>query len=198
MKRCWIWFAMLAVVFAAGAPAWAAAPEGEQVGLFGGTTEGLITALTTLIIFIVLVVVLGKFAWGPISSGLIAREEKIRKDIADAEAARARAEATLRDYNQQLATAEDKVREMIARATADGERVAANIRTRAQQEAEEIKERAQRDIDTTKKQAIAEIYEHAANIATQMAEKIIGRTLNAEDQRDLVNRSLEQLETMKG
>jgi F-type H+-transporting ATPase subunit b len=170
----------------------------EDAGIIPGAAEGLAPAIATLLIFIILVVVLGKYAWGPIVSGLTAREEKIRKDISDAEAARERAEATLREYNQQLATAEEKVRELIARATADGERVAANIRTRAQEEAEEIKARALRDIDTSKKQALAEIYEQAAELATAMAEKILGRNLNTEDQRDLVNRSLEQLQTLKG
>ena len=129
-------------------------------------------------------------------AGLKKREERIRKDIADAEAARARAEATLRDYTSQLATAENKVRDMIAKATADGERVAATIRTHAQQEAEEIKERATRDIEAAREQAKQEIHSYAATLSTSIAEKILRRSLNADDQRELVNRSLEQLQTI--
>src|SRR5438270_12138271 len=68
--------------------------------------QGLISGIVTIVVFLVLVAVLGKYAWGPILSGLKAREEKIRKEIADAEATRAKAEATLREYSQQLATAE--------------------------------------------------------------------------------------------
>src|SRR5687767_14499660 len=66
-----------------------------------GRTE-LITSITTLLIFCILIAVLGKFAWAPIVSGLRKREEKIRKEIADAEAARERAEQTLREYNTRL------------------------------------------------------------------------------------------------
>src|SRR5215207_2341356 len=64
--------------------------------------QAIAPAVTTLIVFALLVAVLGKFAWGPIATGLKNREDKIRRDIADAEAARKRAEATLAQYNQQL------------------------------------------------------------------------------------------------
>ncbi|HSU69381.1 MAG TPA: F0F1 ATP synthase subunit B, partial [Tepidisphaeraceae bacterium] len=147
------------------------------------------------VIFVLLVTILGKYAWGPILSGLKAREEKIRKDIADAEATRAKAEATLREYNQQLATAEQKVRDMLGKAATDAESLAAQIRTRAQQESEETKERALKDIEAAKDQALSEIYQQTADLATRVAEKIIRRNLNADDQRELVNQSLQELQT---
>ena len=104
---------------------------------------------------------------------------------------------TLKEYNQRLASAENQVREMLSKATADAERAATAVRARAQQEAEESKERALRDIDAARKQAVGEIYAEAANLATGVAEKILRRNLNADDQRDLVNRSLEELGAMK-
>ena len=174
--------------------------HGEAHGeppLINEPAAGIVPALTTLIIFVLLLVVLGKYAWGPIASGLQAREEKIRKDIADAEAARARAEQTLAEYNKRLATAEGEVRDIIGRATADAERVATGIRARAEQEAEERLERARREIDAAQKQAIAQVHAETATLATAVAEKILRRNLNADDQRDLVNQSLEQLQTIK-
>ncbi|HSZ55292.1 MAG TPA: F0F1 ATP synthase subunit B [Tepidisphaeraceae bacterium] len=158
--------------------------------------QGIITGVATIVIFILLVAVLGKYAWGPILAGLKAREEKIRKDIAAAEEARARAEATLRQYNDQLATAEQKVRDLLTKATADAEKLAGSIRTRGQQEAEEIKERAMRDIDAAREQALSEIYQQTADLATRVAEKILRRNLNADDQRGLVNESLQELQTV--
>lgn len=160
------------------------------------TSQGVITGVVTIVIFVVLVAILGKYAWGPILSGLKAREEKIRKDIADAEATRAKAEATLREYNQQLSTAEQKVRDMLSKAATDAENLAAQIRARAQQEAEESKERAVRDIDAARDQALSEIYQQTAELATHVAEKILKRNLNADDQRELVNQSLQELQTV--
>jgi F-type H+-transporting ATPase subunit b len=196
---------MLALLFGVAAVALATAPVLAAEGPEGGeatsplytVNQGLITGLATIIIFVLLVAILGKYAWGPILSGLKAREEKIRKDIADADAARAKAEAVLREYNAQLATAEQKVRDMIAKATTDAEQLAASIRARAQQESEETKERAMRDIENAREQALAEIYAQTAELSTRIAEKILKRNINADDQRGLVNQSLQELEAVR-
>lgn len=172
-----------------------AAASDEASSPLYGPSQGVITGVVTIVIFALLVAVLGKYAWGPILSGLKAREEKIRKEIADAEAARAKADAALRQYNEQLASAEQKVRDMLSKATQDAENLATQIRTRAQQEAEETKERALKDIDAARDQALSDIYQQTADLATRVAEKIIRRNLNADDQRELVNQSLSELQT---
>lgn len=188
----------LALIYLCASPVLAeeASKAGEATSPLYDTSQGIVTGVVTIVIFALLVAILGKYAWGPILSGLKAREEKIRKDIAEAEAARAKAQATLDEYNRQLATAEQKVREMIAQATRDGENLATQIRARAQQEAEDTKERAIKDIDAARDQALSEIYQQTAELATRVAEKIIRRNLNADDQRDLVNQSLQELQTV--
>ena len=68
---------------------------------------------------------------------------------------------------------------------------------KAQQEAEEAKDRATKDIEAAKQAALTEIYTQTADLATSIAEKIIRRSLNANDQRDLVDQSLEQLKSAR-
>jgi F-type H+-transporting ATPase subunit b len=153
----------------------------------------LASSLWILGIFLCVAIVLYKSAWKNVLAGLKAREERIRKDIADAEAARVKSEQTLGQYNTQLATAEQKVRDLLAQAAADAQKIADNIRSRAQSESEEIKERANKEIEAAKQGALREIYDQTANLATAVAEKIIRRNLNADDQRDLVTQSLDQL-----
>jgi F-type H+-transporting ATPase subunit b len=148
-----------------------------------------------LVIFIIMAVILYRTAWKNVLASLKGREERIRRYIADAEAARAQAEATLKEYNQQLAAGEAKVREMLNKAMADAEALATQIRARAQQEAEETRERALKDIEAARDQALSEIYEQTAELATRVAEKIIRRNLNPDDQRDLVTQSLQELQT---
>jgi len=155
-------------------------------------------AVWVVIIFVVLLAILYPTAWKNVLKGLKAREERIRKDIADAEAARAKAEATLKEYSAQLAAAENRVREMITKAAAEGERIATDIKMRAQKEAEDAKSRATREIETAKQNALGEIYQRAAELSTSIAEKILRRNINAEDQKDLVKRSLEELQTVGG
>ena len=81
-------------------------------------------AVWVAIIFLIVLAILYPTAWKNILEGLKAREARIRGDIAAAEAARLKAEATLKEYAAQLATAEGKVREMLATATADAEKAA--------------------------------------------------------------------------
>ena len=175
-----------------------AAPGHEKAPLLPSLEdkETYLQALWVVIIFVVLLAILYPTAWKGVLAGLKAREARIRKDIADAEAARAKAEATLREYTAQLAAAEAKIREMMAAAQAEGERAAGTIRVHAQAEAEEIKERAMRELDSARKQAVVEFQVQAADVATSIAEKILRRNLNVDDQRDLVSQSLEQMQSI--
>jgi F-type H+-transporting ATPase subunit b len=158
--------------------------------------DTIVSAVWVIVIFLVLLAVLYPTAWKQVLAGLKQREERIRADIANAEESRRKAEATLREYNSQLAAAESRVREMLASATVEGEKLATNIRMKAQQEAEEAKERATREIEASKVAAIRELHTQAADLATSVAEKILRRNLNADDQQELVRRSLEELQTV--
>jgi F-type H+-transporting ATPase subunit b len=181
-------FAIGALVMGLAAPL-RAAEDQPQPDLLDPNVLG---GLWVVVIFIILAIFLYKTAWKNVLAGLKAREARIRGDIADAEAARLKAEATLKEYAAQLATAGDKVREMLAKAATDAEGLSALLKTRAQREAEEIKEKAMAEIETARTAAVADIYQQAAGLSTSIAEKILRRNLNADDQRDLVNQSIEQ------
>jgi len=144
-------------------------------------------------VFISLILILTKVAWGPIAKGLGDREAKIRRDIEEAEAARKAALAQQAEYQAQLARAGDEVRAIIEKAQSDAQAAATRIKMQAQQEAEEAKERALRDIEASRKAAVAEIHDYAATLSTSIAEKILRRNLNADDQRELVRSALDQL-----
>ncbi len=161
-----------------------------------GAQQTYAQAVWVMIIFVILLVILYPTAWKNVLGGLKKREEKIRSAIADADAARSKGEAVLKEYNTQLATAADKVRGLLSQAATDAEKIANGIKMRAQQEAEELKEKAIKEIESTKKQALTEIYEQTASLSTSIAEKILKRNLNADDQRDLVSQSLEQLQSV--
>ena len=127
---------------------------------------------------------------------LKAREDRIRKDIAEAEAARVKADESLKQYNARLVEADQKIQVLLGQAATDAEKIATSIKMRAQHDAEETKERATKEIESAKQAAIAEIYQQTAELATTIAEKIIRRSLNADDQRDLVKQSLDQLQSL--
>lgn len=172
--------------------------ESEAAGesgrpLLDTSSNAVESTLWVLVIFIVMAVILYRTAWKNVLTGLKGREERIRNDIAAAEAARLKAEASLKEYNASLANAESKARDIIAKATSDAAAVAERIKVDADKAAQERVERATRDIAEARDQAMREIYAQAADLATNVAEKILRRNLNVEDQRALVAQSLEQV-----
>lgn len=181
---------------AANAMAEAGVHEEGTPSLIKAPKEAMITALTTVIVFVLLIIILGKVAWGPIIKGLESREHKIRKDIEEAERARVAAESTLRDYNAKLAQVQSEVQATLAEASKQAERLAENIKVQAQKDAEETKARAVKDIEAARDQAVREVHAQAADLATTVASKILRRNLNPQDQQDLVSESLQQLQSV--
>ena len=182
------------------APAFAqeAAGHGEHAAgasLPPKISEALMVAILQLIIFVGLVLVLGKTAWGPISKGLAAREQGIRNDIETAERARREGEAALANYRQQIAGADAEVRERLATAQRDAEQIATRLKMQAEADIEESKSRAQREIEESKNAALVEVRQQAAAISTAIAGKILKRELNDRDQAELVRASLDELQS---
>ena len=93
-------------------------------------------ALWSLIVFVLFLFILKKFAWLPMIEGLDKREAGIRKAIADAEDGRRKSQALLAEYEQKLKTAEQTVQAMVAEARRDAERTSQDLIASAQREVE--------------------------------------------------------------
>ena len=205
IRRSLIWFVCIGLLAAlpllaaddsGGAPAQETdsthEEHGESPDIFSGTWG---TSILTLAIFIVLVVVLGKWAWGPILSGLQKREEHIRRSIEEAEQARADGEKALEEYKEQLAQARNEAQGIIDQGRSDAVKLAEELKQTAQEEALNLRAQAQRDINTAKDEALRELCDQTCELATDIAGKIIQRSLNAQDHRDLLADALNKLQT---
>src|SRR5258706_5114718 len=95
-------------------------------------------AVWTVTIFVIVVIVLGKFAWGPVLALLRQREEFIHGSLADAKRDRDEAEATLKDYAARLQSAQAEAGRIIEAARRDAERVRDELRERAKVEADTL------------------------------------------------------------
>ena len=165
--------------------------EAGKVTPFAGTIAQSIAAL---LVFGIVFIVLRAKAWGPILKGLTDREAKIRGDLEAAEAARLEAASSLASYKKQIADADAQVRDKLANAQKDAEAIGARLKMDAQKEIEEMKGRASREIEETKNAALAEVRQHAAQLSTAVASKILKRQINEGDQADLIRSSLEELQ----
>ena len=143
-------------------------------------------AVFTAIIFLLLLAVLWKFAWAPISEALDRREQGIADNIAAAEATHEEAKSLLAGYEAKLAGTADQVREMLEEARRDGEHTKSQIVAEAKAAAEAEKDRALRDVRNAKESALKEIGETSANFAVELAAKIVEREVSEKDHADLI------------
>lgn len=152
-------------------------------------------AIWTVVVFLVLLFVLGKFAWKPLLEALHHREEHLEHVLHETEKARNESERLLASYSKRLTDAEDEVRSLIDEGRKNALAVADEIMKKAQGESEASKERAERDIATAKNQALAEIRSQTANLAVAVAGRVLGRTLSDDDHRRLVESVVTELPT---
>ena len=157
------------------------------------TTMNWLPALTSLVVFILFFLALRVKVWPQISSGLEDRERKIREEIESAEQAREKANAALAEYESSLAEARKEANETIARAREDAKAAADELKKRNEAELTEMKERAKQDIETARRAAITELHSETANLAAEIARRILQREISAEDQQRLVDESLQEL-----
>lgn len=151
-------------------------------------------ALWTLIIFLLVVFVLGKFAWGPLLGALQQRETFIREALADAKRDREEAEARLAEYSRKLDEARAEASKIVDEGRRDGEAVKGRIEREAREEGDRMIERAKREIDLAKSAAIKELYGKTAEMATEIATKVVRREISAADHERLIEEALESFE----
>lgn len=150
-------------------------------------------AIWTLVIFVVLLVVLGKFAWGPVLATLQKREQFIRESLDQAKRDREDAEKRLRELEEQLRRANDQAAEIIEHGRRDAEAVKARIHDQAHAEGEALIEAAKREIGIARDTAMKELYQVVADMATDVAGKVLRRSLTEDDQKRLIQASLEEI-----
>lgn len=158
--------------------------------------EGLMPALTALLVFGVVLAVLGKVVWPKIAKGLQEREEKILSEIRAAELARQHAKESLEQYEKSLAEARAEARRILEETKAQEQKMKADLRAQADAEVARMKEQARLDIDSAKRAALSEVYTEAAALATRMAGKILQREITPGDEQRMLQESLSELQAM--
>ncbi len=181
----------IALIAVAAAPLYAA-EEGATLSPFAGNVGN---ALWTLIIFVIVVVVLGKFAWGPVLSLLQEREEFIHKSLSDARRDREEAEARLRDYASKLQSAQAEAVGIIESARKDAERLREELRIKARAEADTMIRNAERQIELQTGRALQQIRQEAVDLSVNIASKLLQRNITKEDNEKLIADALKQMES---
>lgn len=130
-------------------------------------------AIWTAVVFLVLMAILWKFAWGPIADGLDKRERRIADQIAAAEQANSEARQMLVEYQGKLAGSEAEVREILDRGRREAEELGRQMLDKTRQDAQRERQRALREIDAATADALKELAARSADLAIELAGKII-------------------------
>jgi len=155
------------------------------------TNPGLI--VWTIISFLVLLIVLAKFAWNPILKMLGDREGRIKTALEQADRARMEAAEMMKQNEKNLARAEEEYQKMIREGKAFAEKIKDEIvqkaKQQAQQELKKAAEEIQRNVEAAKLQLRSEV----ADLAIKATEKILEETLDEDRQKKLTDSVINKL-----
>jgi F-type H+-transporting ATPase subunit b len=143
--------------------------------------------------FLVLLGAVWKFGVPAVKNMEQAREERIRHDLESAELAKTEAEAEKAQYLAQIAGAKEEAGRLIEEARQAAEAVRADLIARAEQEANEIRARAQADIVNQRNQALAQLRTEVAALSIDLAGRIVERNLDNDTNRQLVDSFIDQV-----
>ena len=147
-----------------------------------------------VVTFLVLLVLLYKYAFGPLMKLQKARQDQIHQSILDAENLRDEASQLLTDYKKQLAQARGEADSIVERARKAGEANKAEILEEARVQAEAQLARARQQIERDTNQALQKIREEAADLAVTATAKVARSSLSEADQLRLIKEAINEID----
>jgi F-type H+-transporting ATPase subunit b len=147
-----------------------------------------------LLAFGITLLILRKYAFPAIGDALDKRQRAIEESIDAAERTRTEADALLAEYRQRLTDARAQADEIVAKAEKAGEVAKDESLAAAKTQREELLEQTKRDVEAETRRAIQEIRREVADLTVLATEKVTRKTLDADDQRRLVEEALGELD----
>lgn len=146
--------------------------------------------IATAVIFLILMFLLKKFAWGPLMGIMEQREELVSSEIDAAEKARKEAQALLEEQKALLKEARTEAQAIVEGAKKQADTTRAEIVTTARAEAERLKESAVRDIEAEREKAIAAVREEVVSLSVLAASKVLGKEISEADNSALIKETI--------
>ena len=151
------------------------------------------TALFTLLNLVLTFLILKKFLFKPVNKMIDDRQKEIDELFAEAEDAKKMAENMRADYDRKLAEAKESSAKIISEASQEANRRSDEIIRQARMDADALRQKADADIALERKKALNDVKGDISRIAMDIAEKVVERELNADDQERLIDGFLRDL-----
>jgi F-type H+-transporting ATPase subunit b len=140
------------------------------------------------------VLILWKFAFGPLQRVIDERRARIQESMDAAEETRAEAQRLLDDYKQTLAQVRGEAEEILERSRSAGESTKAEIVAEARTQAERVVTKAHEQIERETRAALQELKAQVAELTLLATEKVAASSLSEADQRRLIDEALAELD----
>ena len=140
-----------------------------------------------------LTLILKKFLFKPVQKILAARQDQVDELYDAAEKTKASAEEDKKLYTAKIAGAVEEAESILRSATQRADRQSDEIIADAHRRAAETMKRAEEDIELAKKKAMDDLKNEISDISVQIAEGVVGRELNGDDHRDLIDSFIDKL-----
>jgi F-type H+-transporting ATPase subunit b len=146
--------------------------------------------LWSFFIFVLLLALLRRFAWGPICEALDKREATIKNELEQAKRSAEKARETQAAYEAKLASAAQEANQIVATAREEAANTKAKILADAHQEAETVRQRGLADVEAARRAVVNDLAQASVDQAVGLAGKLIHRTLDKNSHSELISESL--------
>ncbi|WP_371682766.1 F0F1 ATP synthase subunit B [Sporosarcina sp. PTS2304] len=146
--------------------------------------------IVTVLFFTILMVLLKKFAWGPLMGVMDQRAQLIATEIEQAEKSRQESAKLLEEQRALLKEARDNAQSIVETAKKQGETQREELITAARAEVNRMKESATLEIATEKEKAVAAVREEFVSLSILAASKVLGKEISEEDNRALIEETI--------
>jgi F-type H+-transporting ATPase subunit b len=151
----------------------------------------------TIVVFLVLVFLLRRFAWGPLLAALERRNAVIAGAVDDARKAKEELEGVRKDAAELLTQARVDGQAIMARARVDAEQFRVEMKEKAAAEAAALGKNAERQIQAETARALQQIRREAVDLSIAVASKLLHRNISAADNAQLVEDTIRQIESLR-
>ncbi len=148
----------------------------------------------TIVFFVIVFLVLRKFAFGPIQRLIDERREAIRQALESADAAREEARKLLEEHRQLIGQARSEAEEILAEARRTRESMERRMREETEAERQRRLEETRKEIAAETARALEQIRSEVADLTLEAASRVVGRALDAERDRELIADAIESLD----
>lgn len=148
----------------------------------------------TVVVFVILLAIMGKFGWRPLIKAIEAREKRLRDERQAAEAARTEAQRIQSDLEAKLAGLDAKSREVLAAASKEADALRARHTAEAQAEAKRIMDKTRTELGEEKRRLVVELRQEVAQLAVTAAEKLVHKTVDESVRKGALDQFFKELD----